>query len=208
MSTHDPSTAVAGNGVARSAWTQNTPQSPVSVQIVLSPLPCPMLKIGTTTSLSWSSLGVSRYYQIPVITRVYLTLALATTLLCALDLVSPFSLYFNWNAIVYKFEVAARSLGVMWCLSMVRPQVWRLVTNFLFFGLFGIEYVFHMFFLWHLRLLVSCCWPVLGCSVRYCRLLEENIFYGRSADFLLMLLFGGTVMTVRTLYTSLIWSTC
>ena len=38
-------------------------------------------------------------------TRVYLTLAVITTLLCALEIVSPFSLYFNWNAIVYKFEV-------------------------------------------------------------------------------------------------------
>eukprot|EP00658_Telonema_sp_P-2_P067092 TRINITY_DN5602_c0_g1_i6.p1 TRINITY_DN5602_c0_g1~~TRINITY_DN5602_c0_g1_i6.p1 ORF type:complete len:304 (+),score=95.39 TRINITY_DN5602_c0_g1_i6:128-1039(+) len=101
------------------------------------------------------------YNQIPVITRVYLTLAVATTLLCALEIVSPFSLYFNSNAILYKFEL------------------WRLVTNFLFFGLFGIEYVFHMFFL-----------------VRYCRLLEENTFHGRTADFLFMLLFGGTIMTV------------
>lgn len=101
------------------------------------------------------------YNQIPVITRVYLTCAVATTLLCALEIVSPFSLYFNWNAIVYKFEA------------------WRLVTNFLFFGLFGIEYVFHMFFL-----------------VRYCRLLEENTFHGRTADFMFMLVFGGTIMTV------------
>jgi Derlin-2/3 len=101
------------------------------------------------------------YNQIPVVTRVYLTLAVVTTLLCALEIVSPFSLYFNWNAIVYKFEL------------------WRILTNFLFFGLFGIEYVFHMFFL-----------------VRYCRLLEENTFHGRTADFLFMLLFGGTIMTV------------
>lgn len=101
------------------------------------------------------------YTQIPIVTRVYLTLAVITTLLCALEIVSPFSLYFNWNAIVNKFEV------------------WRLVTNFLFFGLFGIEYVFHMFFL-----------------VRYCRLLEENTFHGRTADFLFMLMFGGTIMTV------------
>lgn len=101
------------------------------------------------------------FFQIPVITRVYLTLALGTTLLCALEIVSPFSLYFNWNAIAYKFEL------------------WRLFTNFLFFGLFGIEYVFHMFFL-----------------VRYCRLLEENTFHGRTADFLFMLVFGGTLMTL------------
>ena len=48
---------------------------------------------------------------------------------------------------------------------------------FLFFGLFGIEYVFHMFFL-----------------VRYCRLLEEGSFRGRTADFLLFLIFGGSIM--------------
>lgn len=101
------------------------------------------------------------YNQIPIITRGYLTLAVATTLLCALDVVSPFSLYFNWTAIVNKYEV------------------WRLVTNFLFFGLFGLDYVFHMFFL-----------------VRYCRLLEENTFRGRTADFFFMLLFGATLMTV------------
>jgi len=101
------------------------------------------------------------YRQIPIVTRGYLTLAVATTLLCALDVVSPFSLYFNWTAIVNKYEV------------------WRLVTNFLFFGLFGLDYVFHMFFL-----------------VRYCRLLEENTFRGRTADFFFMLVFGATLMTV------------
>lgn len=101
------------------------------------------------------------YCAIPIVTRVYLTLAVVTTLLCALEVISPFSLYFNLNAIVYKFEL------------------WRIVTNFLFFGLFGIEYVFHMFFL-----------------CRYCRLLEENTFHGRTADFLYMLMFGGTIMTV------------
>lgn len=100
------------------------------------------------------------YKQIPIVTRGYLTLAVVTTLLCALDVVSPFSLYFNWTAIVYKYEV------------------WRLVTNFLFFGFFGLDYVFHMFFL-----------------VRYCRLLEENTFRGRTADFFFMLLFGSTLMT-------------
>merc|ERR1711959_11992 len=43
---------------------------------------------------------------------------------------------------------------------------------------FGLDYVFHMFFL-----------------VRYCRLLEENTFRGRTADFFFMLLFGATLMT-------------
>jgi len=39
---------------------------------------------------------------------------------------------------------------------------------------------------------------VLGAwfRVRYCRLLEENTFHGRTADFLFMLLFGGALMTL------------
>lgn len=42
----------------------------------------------------------------------------------------------------------------------------------------GLDFVFHMFFL-----------------VRYCKSLEEGSFRGRSADFLWMLVLGGTLMT-------------
>lgn len=42
----------------------------------------------------------------------------------------------------------------------------------------GLDFLFHMFFL-----------------VKYCKSLEEASFRGRSADFLWMLLFGGTLMT-------------
>jgi len=79
------------------------------------------------------------YLEIPIITRVYLTTSVVTTAACALELVSPFSLYFNAQLVVYKF------------------QVWRLLTNFFFFGALGLDFLFHMFFL-----------------VRYCRLLEEG----------------------------------
>lgn len=41
-----------------------------------------------------------------------------------------------------------------------------------------LDFLFHMFFL-----------------VRYCKLLEENSFRGKTADFLYMLLFGATVLT-------------
>jgi len=68
-----------------------------------------------------------------------LTTSVVTTAACALELVSPFSLYFNAQLVVYKF------------------QVWRLLTNFFFFGALGLDFLFHMFFL-----------------VRYCRLLEEG----------------------------------
>ncbi len=54
------------------------------------------------------------------------------------------------------------------------------MTNFFYFGNFGLDFVFHMFFL-----------------VRYCRLLEEGSYRGRTADFFYVLLLGCVVMTVR-----------
>eukprot|EP00217_Crustomastix_stigmatica_P014534 CAMPEP_0183801916 /NCGR_PEP_ID=MMETSP0803_2-20130417/29073_1 /TAXON_ID=195967 /ORGANISM="Crustomastix stigmata, Strain CCMP3273" /LENGTH=212 /DNA_ID=CAMNT_0026046647 /DNA_START=129 /DNA_END=763 /DNA_ORIENTATION=- len=100
------------------------------------------------------------YKETPIITRSYLTLCFVTTAGCALELISPFSVYFNAKLIFRKF------------------QVWRLFTNFFFFGSLGLDFVFHMFFL-----------------ARYCRMLEEGCFRGRSADFLFMLLFGAALLT-------------
>jgi len=104
---------------------------------------------------------MSWYMEIPVVSRLYFTSAFLTTAACAVDIISPFSLYFNANLI------------------FVQGQVWRLVTTFLFFGLFSIDFLFHMYFL-----------------VRYCRLLEEGDFRGRTAHFVVFLLFGITMMTV------------
>ena len=99
------------------------------------------------------------YNEIPIVSRLYLTASFLTTAACALDLVSLFSLYFNFKLIFYK------------------GQIWRLLTNFLFFGFFSFEFLFHMYFL-----------------VRYCRLLEEGSFRGRTADFVYMFLFGAAAM--------------
>ena len=105
--------------------------------------------------------------EIPIVSRAYLTGAFLTTAACALDVVSPFSLYYNYNAIFFEGEV------------------WRLVTNFFFFGMFGIDFVFHMFFL-----------------MRYCRLLEENSFRGRTADFIWMIGFGALSMSIIAIFTN------
>eukprot|EP00939_MAST-03C_sp_MAST-3C-sp1_P001499 g1499.t1 len=99
------------------------------------------------------------YTEIPIVSRVYLTLSFVTTAACALDLISPFSLYFNYKLIVEK------------------GQVWRLFTNFFFFGMFSVDFLFHMYFL-----------------VRYSRLLEDGYFRGRTADFVFMLLIGAVSM--------------
>lgn len=100
------------------------------------------------------------YRETPVITRTYLTASFVLTACCALDIISPLSVYFNARLILYK------------------AQLWRLVTNFFFFGSLGLDFMFHMYFL-----------------ARYCRLLEEGSFRGRTADFVFMLLFGAAMLT-------------
>ncbi|XP_074462844.1 derlin-2-like isoform X5 [Larus michahellis] len=77
-----------------------------------------------------------------------------------LEFITPFQLYFNPDLIFRKF------------------QIWRLITNFLFFGPLGFSFFFNMIFLY-----------------RYCRMLEEGSFRGRTADFVFMFLFGGFLMT-------------
>lgn len=111
---------------------------------------------------------VEWFTEIPVVSRTYLALSFLTTAACALDLVSPFALYFNYKLIFQNGEV------------------WRLFTNFLFFGTFGLDFLFHMYFL-----------------VRYSRLLEENSFRGRTADFIWMLVFGATLMTACAPFVSI-----
>lgn len=88
---------------------------------------------------------MSWYMEIPVVSRVYLTGAFLTTAMCALDIISPFYLYFNWDLVV------------------THGQLWRLVTSYLYFGLFSIDYLFHMYFL------------VRRCGLSFCEcLVSEN----------------------------------
>nr|XP_019938048.1 PREDICTED: derlin-2 isoform X1 [Paralichthys olivaceus] len=66
--------------------------------------------------------------------------------------------------------------------------VWRIITNFLFFGPVGFNFLFNMIFLY-----------------RYCRMLEEGSFRGRTADFVFMFLFGGFLMTIFGTFVSLVF---
>lgn len=95
------------------------------------------------------------YQEIPVVTRTFATLVLLVTLGCQFQHLNPYELYFNFELVFKKFEI------------------WRIVTNFLYFGPFGVDFIFHLFFI-----------------VRYCRMLEESSFRNRTADFLCLILFG------------------
>ncbi|XP_064248149.1 derlin-3 isoform X3 [Passer domesticus] len=72
------------------------------------------------------------------------------------------------------------------CVLTTAAVIWRLITNFLFFGPLGFSFFFNMIFLY-----------------RYCRMLEEGSFRGRTADFVFMFLFGGFLMTLFGLFASL-----
>ena len=100
------------------------------------------------------------YKSLPVVTRTWTTAALAATFACyLLPTVSPMDLW--WSGY----------------LSFTRLQLWRVVTNFLYFGPPSFDLVFHLFFL-----------------VRYCRQLEAGSFRGRTADMVWMLVLGGATM--------------
>eukprot|EP00697_Spironema_sp_BW2_P000940 gnl/Spiro4/11286_TR5949_c0_g1_i1.p1 gnl/Spiro4/11286_TR5949_c0_g1~~gnl/Spiro4/11286_TR5949_c0_g1_i1.p1 ORF type:complete len:249 (-),score=56.65 gnl/Spiro4/11286_TR5949_c0_g1_i1:104-793(-) len=106
----------------------------------------------------------------PPVTRVYLTLSVITTVACSMDLVTPFNLYFNSSLIFKKYEL------------------WRLLTNFFFFGYFGLDFIFHMFFF-----------------TRFCRSLEEGFYRNRVADFLFMLMFGASIMLIIAMSTQVMF---
>ncbi|GJM97271.1 hypothetical protein PR202_ga14187 [Eleusine coracana subsp. coracana] len=68
------------------------------------------------------------YRQMPIITRSYLTAAVVTTVGCTLEIISPYHLYLNPKLVVQQYEI------------------WRLVTNFLYFRKMGmIPYISETF---------------------------------------------------------------
>ena len=69
------------------------------------------LTFGLSFSVECYLLVTHRYMEIPVVSRVYLTGAFLTTAACAVDIISPFSLYFNWD------------------LVFSQGQIWRLITR-------------------------------------------------------------------------------
>lgn len=78
-------------------------------------------------------------------------------------------------------------IGIMVLLYFFQ-QLWRLATTFLFFGTFGFNFLFNMLF-----------------THRYCRMLEENSFRGRTSDFVMMFVFGAFLMIVFAFFVNLLF---
>jgi len=110
------------------------------------------------------------YKSLPFVTKWYFTLAVASTILVSLKVISPHFLHLDFSLVFERF------------------QIWRLVTNLLFFGPFGMPFAFNIFLL-----------------VRYFSKIETEHYSaterGRStADFVFCCLFGIVVMTVVSFF--------
>jgi len=99
------------------------------------------------------------YRNLKPVTRAYMTACFATTIIVQMELLSPMLLYLDFDAVLGRLEL------------------WRLLTNFCFFGTFSLPFVFSMFFL-----------------IRYGRELESKRFEGRSADMVWFMAISGLIM--------------
>ncbi|XP_057952592.1 derlin-1-like [Malania oleifera] len=95
------------------------------------------------------------YKSLPPVSKVYGVACLMTTAAYHLEL-------YNYNNIALHYGLVLK-----------RFQVWRLITNFLFLGIFSFRFAFRLFII-----------------AKYGVLLERGPFDKRTADFLWMLIFG------------------
>ncbi len=68
------------------------------------------------------------FLEIPIVSRCYLGGALATTAMCFMNIVSPLTLYYSLDLVLYK------------------GQYWRLFSSFFFLGPVGLDFVLHLYF--------------------------------------------------------------
>lgn len=106
------------------------------------------------------------YNGLPIVSRIWLTAAVVSGLGTKLGLINPYLLIFSWEAVWHKF------------------QIWRIITNFLFFGGPSFPWLIMMFML-----------------AQYSPALESDPYpsgggphAGNTADFFWMLCIGGGIL--------------
>jgi len=68
------------------------------------------------------------YKNLPLLTRIGLTVIFCTTVLAQLEILNPMLLALNWPLVINKL------------------QVWRLLTSVCFFGKFSFQFIFQLYF--------------------------------------------------------------
>ncbi|MCQ2818361.1 MAG: derlin [archaeon] len=99
------------------------------------------------------------FKESPKVTKILVLTYIAISLLAWFEILSPLYLYLNYE-LVFK-----------------KHQIWRLVTNFLYFGEFSLTFLFHLFLL-----------------SRNSKFLEKRIFRGNCADYIHFLFTSGFIL--------------
>lgn len=95
------------------------------------------------------------YHEVPPITKYYTIFTAIVALSLQFKYLKPDQLYYHPDLVFYK------------------GQLWRLFFTFIYFGNFGIDFIFHTVFM-----------------MRYFRSLEEGWYRDRKADFFFLIFFG------------------
>lgn len=101
------------------------------------------------------------YQEIPPVTKYYTAFTAILALSLQFGYITPYQLYYHPELVFYK------------------GQLWRLISTFIYFGNFGIDFLFHTFFM-----------------MRYFRSLEEGWYRDRKADFFFLILFGCILLLI------------
>ena len=114
------------------------------------------------------------YYDVPIVTRVWTTASVLTSVLVQCQVVSPFQLFFSFSSVWYKRQVSSSPQHPTTTQLKKQPQqYWRLLTTFLYFGPLSLDFMFHLFFM-----------------TRYSRNLEESSFRNRTAEIAWLLFYS------------------
>ncbi|KAJ8986181.1 hypothetical protein NQ317_005655 [Molorchus minor] len=125
----------------------------------------------------------NEYLNMPPVTRAYTTACVITTLaVVKTPFLSTKHLYFNSTRISVTIPALFQPDP-----DLARPSM---ATGYdvPLFGTFGFNFFFNMIF-----------------TYRYCRMLEEGSFRNRTADFVLMFLFGGACMIIFAFFVNLLF---
>jgi Derlin-2/3 len=107
--------------------------------------------------------------SIPPVTKIYLGAIFGTTLGIKMNYIQPLSLYFNPTLIL-------------------AGEYWRIFSSFLFFGSFGIHFLFNLMFIY-----------------RYCKSLEEEHYRGKTAEFIVFFSFTASLIVISGLVLNSPW---
>lgn len=110
------------------------------------------------------------FQQSPKITKILTLSCIAVSLITFFDILSPLSLYLNYKLIFKNFEI------------------WRIFTNFFYFGEFNLSFIVHMLMFF-----------------RNSKLLEKKVFQGNAADYLYFILFCMLLLLVFSPFSTLLF---